>query len=309
MQRAVPIGSRLVGDGEPCFIVAEIGINHNGDINIAKQLIDVAVATGCDAVKFQKRTVELLYPQEELDQPYASPFGNTVRALREGRELKYDDYASIDEFCAERGISWFASCWDHQAVDFIQQFSPPAFKIASASLIDDALLRYIRAAGKPVVLSTGMSTQAQIDHAVEVLGREDLILLHCTSIYPARPEQLNLRMIPILKQRYGVPVGYSGHEVGLQTTVAAVALGASLVERHITLDRAMWGTDQAASVEPQGFARLVRDIRAVESAMGDGNKCIYGGEIESIKRLRRAAARAAESETAMPAVVSALDAG
>jgi N-acetylneuraminate synthase len=284
---SVKIGARSVGDGQPCFTIAEIGINHNGDIDIARKLISAALLSGCDAVKFQKRTVSVVYTPEELAKPRENPFGPTNGDLKHGLEFGEEDYRAIAEYCKLHNIPWFASCWDEGSVDFIARFDPPCFKVASASLTDDNLLRHHRKFGKPIILSTGMSTLDEIDHAVEVLGREGLVLMHATSTYPSKPEELNLAVIPALKQRYGVPVGYSGHEVGLATTVAAVAIGASMIERHITLDRAMWGSDQAASVEPQGFSRLIRDIRAVEQAMGDGVKRVYDSEVPIRQKLRR----------------------
>src|SRR5262252_4617986 len=244
---AVRVGNRLVGDEQPCYIVAEIGINHNGDIDLARRLISVAVAAGCDAVKFQKRTVDVVYSSEELAKPRENPFGPTNGDLKRGLELDFYDYQEIDAYCRASKITWFASCWDEKSVDFIDRFAPPCYKIASASLTDDNLLRHTRATGKPVILSTGMSTLEQIDHAVDVLGTRDLILLHACSTYPAYYEELNLRAIPAMRLRYGVPVGYSGHETGIASTVAAAVMGASCVERHITTDRSMWGTDQAAS--------------------------------------------------------------
>ena len=287
----VRIGERLVGPGHGVFVVAEIGINHNGDVELAKKLIDAAAAAGCDAVKFQKRTVEIVFTPEELSAPRPSPFGRTNGDLKRALELGCDEYADVDRHCRRLNIPWFASCWDEPSVDFIQEFDPPCFKIASACLTDDDLLRHTRAAARPMLLSTGMSSPDQIDHAVNVAGDDALVLLHCTSAYPARVEELNLKVIPWLAQRYDVPVGYSGHEVGLASTLAAVALGACLIERHITLDRAMWGSDQAASVEGQGFARLVRDIRAVNQAMGDGVKRVYESESPAREKLRRVAAR------------------
>lgn len=287
MDAKVKIGSTWVGDGEPCFVVAEIGINHNGNVDTARKLIAAAALAGCQAVKFQKRTVEIVYSREELARPRESPFGKTNGELKRGLELGYDAYRAVDDYCTSHQVMWFASCWDEASVDFIEQFSPPCYKIASASLTDDGLLRHHRQYRRPIILSTGMSTLAQIDHAVEVLGSGDLILMHCTSTYPSKLEELNLRGIPILKERYGVPVGYSGHEVGLATSLAAAVLGACMVERHITLDRSMWGSDQAASVEPQGFVRLVRDIHAVEAALGDGVKRVYDSEIPVMDKLRR----------------------
>ncbi len=231
--------------------------------------------------------MEVVYTPEELVRPRESPFGATNGDLKRGLEFGREQYAEIDRYCRELGIQWFASCWDEGAVDFIEQFAPPCYKIASASLTDDALLRYHRQKGRPMVISTGMSTLAEIDHAVEVLGLEDLVILHCTSTYPTKVQELNLKVIHSLAQRYDVPIGYSGHEVGLYTTLAAAVLGACFIERHITLDRAMWGSDQAASVEPQGFVRLIKDIRAVELAMGDGVKRVYESEVPIKNKLRR----------------------
>jgi len=283
----VRIGERLVGPGQPTFIVAEIGINHNGDPEIAKKLIDVAVSAGCDAVKFQKRTPELCVPRDQWDQPRETPWG-TMSYIDYRRRLEFGEpqYRDIDRYCRQRGIPWFASCWDVASVEFMARFNPPCYKVASPSLTDDTLLRATRTTGKPVILSTGMSTTEQVGHAVEVLGQRDLILLHCTSTYPAGLEELNLRVIETYRVSYECPIGYSGHEIGLQTTLAAVVLGACYVERHITLSRAMWGRDQAASVEPQGLQRLIRDVRAIESAMGDGLKRVYESEIPNMARLR-----------------------
>lgn len=287
MTNPVRIGDHLVGDGQPCFIVAEIGINHNGSVEIAKKLIDAAVLAGCDAVKFQKRTIEVVYTSEELTRPRESPFGSTNGDLKRGLEFGQREYEEIDHYCREKNILWYASCWDEGSVDFIEQFNPPCYKIASACLTDDNLLRHHRWYGRPVILSTGMSTLEQIDHAVEVLGADDLVILHCTSTYPSQVEELNLRAIHTLRERYDVPVGYSGHEVGLAPSVGAAALGACMIERHVTLDRAMWGSDQAASVEWQGFWRLVKDIRAIERAMGDGVKCLWPSEVPVMNKLRR----------------------
>ena len=279
----VTVGNKQLGPGKPCYVIAEIGINHNGDVDLAKRLISVAVAAGCDAVKFQKRTVEIVYTEKELATPRPNPFGETKGVLKRGLEFDEEDYEEIASFCKQVKIPWLVSPWDEPSVDFMERFDLPVYKIASASLTDDNLLRHVRKTGKPVIASTGMSTNAEIDHAVDVLGKKDLILMHTTSTYPAKYEELNLRAIPTMIERYGVPVGYSGHETGIPTSVAAAVLGACCVERHITMDRAMWGSDQAASLEPNGISRLVRDIRLVEQSMGDGIKRVYDDEIPVMK--------------------------
>lgn len=285
------IGDRLVGPGQPVYVIGEIGINHNGDLRTALSLIDQAKAAGMDAVKFQKRTPELCTPRDQWDLERDTPWGRmTYLEYRHRVEFGAEEYRQIDEYCREVGIDWFASPWDVESVDFLGAFNPPAYKVASACLTDDVLLRAMRDTGRAVILSTGMSTPDQIRHAVEVLGSRNIVLLHATSTYPCPPEQLNLSMINTLEAEYpNVPIGYSGHEVGLQTTLCAVALGACMVERHITLDRAMWGSDQSASVEPEGMRRLVRDIRVIETALGDGVKQVYPGELAAMKKLRRVA--------------------
>lgn len=270
MNKTIRIGNREVGDGQPCFIIAKIGINHNGDLAITRRLIDAAVEHGCDAVKFQKRTVDVVYTADELAKPRENPFGPTNGDLKRGLEFGAAQYREIDHYCKQKGILWFASCWDEASVDFIDAFQPPCYKIASASLTDDGLLRHHRQTGRPLILSTGTSTLEQVDHAVEVLGKQDLVLLHTNSTYPSKLEELNLRAMSTLHQRYGIPVGYSGTRAGPGPLRRRHRPGACIIERHITLDRAMWGSDQAASVEPQGFERLVKDIRAVQVALGDG---------------------------------------
>ena len=283
----VRVGNRLVGDDQPCFIVAEIGINHNGEVDIAKKLIRVAVACGCDAVKFQKRTPELCVPQSQRSLMRETPWGYiSYMEYREKVEFGRPQYDEIDRFCSQEGVVWFASCWDNPSIDFLEEFNPPCYKIASASLTNDDLLRHTRATGRPIILSTGMSSLDDIDHAVEVLGLDNLILLQSVSTYPARYDELNLRAIATLRQRYQIPVGYSGHETGIASTVAAVALGACCVERHITLDRAMWGSDHAASLEPTGLTRVCRDIRLIETSMGTGDKKVLDRELPIIARLR-----------------------
>jgi N-acetylneuraminate synthase len=288
--KLVKIGGKIVGVGRPCYVIAEIGINHNGDIDLAKRLISIAHAAGCDAVKFQKRTIDVVYSPEELAKPRESPFGETNGDLKRGLEFGAEQYEEIAGYCRSIKMTWFASCWDEESVDFIAKFNPPCYKIASASLTDDLLLRHARGMGEPIILSTGMSTVAEIDHAVDVLGRDDLILMHAVSTYPAQYDEINLRRIQTLTDRYRVPIGYSGHETGIPSSVAAVALGACCVERHITVDRALWGSDQAASLEPNGISRLMRDIRLVEQAMGSPEIRVLEREIPVIKKLRRVGA-------------------
>jgi N-acetylneuraminate synthase len=283
----VLIGKKKVGDGQPCFIIAEIGINHNGDLDIAKKLIDLAAFAGCDAVKFQKRTIDVVYSPEELAKSRENPFGETNGDLKYGLEFGLEEYKEIDRYCRDKNIMWFASCWDEGSVDFIAQFNVPCYKIASASMTDDDLLRYTKAKGKPIIMSTGMSTLEQIDHAVEILGKDNLIILHTTSTYPAYYQELNLSVIPALKKRYDVPIGYSGHETGIASSTAAVALGACVLERHITLDRSMWGYDQAASLGPNGVIKMISEVRLVEISMGDGVKRVIEREEPIIKKLRR----------------------
>lgn len=207
--------------------------------------------------------------------------------MKYGLEFGYEEYKEFDKYCREKNMIWFASCWDEGSVDFINQFNVPCYKIASPSMTDDGLLLYTKAKGKPIIMSTGMSTLEQIDHAVEILGNDNLIILHTTSTYPAYYEELNLSVIPALKKRYGVPIGYSGHETGIASSTAAVALGACVVERHITLDRSMWGSDQAASLGPNGVIKMISEIRLVETAMGDGVKRVIEREEPIIKKLRR----------------------
>ena len=287
MSKCVKIADKIVGDGYPCFVIAEIGINHNGSVSLAKKMIDIAVTTGCDAVKFQKRTVDVVYTKEELAKERKSVFGDTNGDLKRGLEFNEEQYKEIDEYCKEKGIMWFASCWDEQAVDFIEQFDVPCYKIASASLTDDNLLKYTKAKGKPILLSTGMSTMEEIKHAVSLLGEDDLVLYHCTSTYPSNTEEMNLRVIETFKKEFDCPIGYSGHERGVTPSVLAVALGANSVERHITFDRTNWGSDQAASLEMAGLYHMVRDIRQVPGLLGDGKKVVYPREIPVIEKLRR----------------------
>jgi len=285
----IKIGSRLVGDGEFTYVIGEIGINHNGSVELAKKMIEGAALAGVDAVKFQKRTPELCVPLDQWNIERDTPWGRmTYIDYRRKVEFGAEEYAEIDSYCRELGIDWFASCWDEPSVDFMERFRPVAYKAASASLIDHGLLRKMKATGRPLIISTGMSTMAEIEAAVAAIGTENLLIAHSTSAYPCKLEELNLRMIQTLQARYpGVNIGYSGHETGLMPTCSAVTLGACFVERHITLDRAMWGTDQAASVEIGGLQRLVGYLRDIEKCLGDGVKRVYDSEKGALKKLRR----------------------
>jgi len=289
MRSEIRIGNKLVGDGRPVYVIAELGINHNGSIEIAKRLIDGAVLAGCDAVKFQKRTPELCVPKDQWNLERDTPWGRmTYIDYRHKIEFGAREFAELDAYCRDRGIQWFASCWDEPSVEFMEQFAPPCYKAASASLTDHALLRAMAATGRPLIISTGMSTMEEIEAAVTAVGRERLLIAHSTSSYPCPVEAINLNMIGTLRRRYDdCPIGYSRHEVGLSPTWAAIAMGACFVERHLTLDRAMWGTDQAASVEVGGFMRLVQNIRDIERALGDGVKRVHASELPSRTKLRR----------------------
>lgn len=285
----VMIGNKGVGNGDPCYVIAEIGINHNGDIEIAKQLIRVAKVAGADAVKFQKRTPELCVPPEQRNVMRETPWGYiSYMDYRYKVEFDFEQYSDIDEFCKKQEITWFASVWDEPSVDFMKHFDIPCYKIPSALLTSESLLNYVRKQGRTIILSTGMSTLEEVDRAIEILGKKDLIVLQTCSSYPAKYDELNIRVIPMFMKRYGIPIGYSGHETGLPSTVAAVALGACVVERHITMDRAWWGSDQAASLEPNGINRLIRDIRLVEISMGSQEKSISPREYPIMQKLRGA---------------------
>lgn len=288
MTNKVSVGKKAIGAGEPVYIIAEIGINHNGDIEIAKQLMDVAVETGCDAVKFQKRTPEICVPEEQKSIPRETPWGSmTYFEYKKRIEFEQKEFEQIDAYAKKIGIDWFASPWDVPSVDFLEGFNVPCQKIASACLTDSELLTAINKTKTTTILSTGMSSMQEIDKAVSLLNDVPLAIAQATSTYPAEASELNLRAIQTFSEKYKVPVGYSGHERGLQVTIAAVALGATFIERHITLDRSMWGTDHSASLEPEGLKKLVRDIRIVELALGDGKKKVYDSEIPIRAKLRR----------------------
>ncbi len=289
MTMKVQIADRTVGDGERVFVIAEIGINHNGDLDIAKKMIDGAVRAGCSAVKFQKRTPEIAVPKSQWDRERETPWGR-MRYIDYKHRIEFgpDQYAVIDQYCKDKGILWFASCWDTKAVDDMEAFNVPVYKMASASLTDNDLLEKVKSTGKPILLSTGMSTMEEIDAAVALTGTKNVCIAHSVSAYPCPIDALNLRMIPALKERFpDCPIGYSGHETGLAPTEAAVALGATWVERHVTLDRAMWGTDQAASVEMGGLERLVSNINDISNALGDGVKRVQACELPNREKLRK----------------------
>ncbi|CAH0140649.1 MULTISPECIES: N-acetylneuraminate synthase family protein [unclassified Microbacterium] len=288
----VSIGSHVIGGGRPAYVIAEIGLNHNGDVEIAKRLIDVAANAGANAVKFQKRTPEIATPEHMRDVQRETPWG-TMSYLDYRRRVEFgrDEYIEVGDYATMRGLDWFASPWDVPSVEFLEELNVVAHKVASASLTDTELLEALRETGKPIILSTGMSTMDQIDRAMDVLNTDRVILMHATSTYPMEPDEANIRMISTLRDRFaGVPIGYSGHERGLQISLAAVALGAVAVERHITLDRTMWGSDHAASLEPGGLEHLVRDIRIIETALGDGVKRVFPGEQAPMAKLRRVGA-------------------
>ena len=289
MKREIKVGNRIIGDGHPVFIVAEIGINHNGSLDFAKKLIQGAKAAGADAVKFQKRTPEICVPKDQWNVERDTPWGRmTYIDYRYKVEFSKEDYSVIDKFCKEKNIIWFASCWDEVAVDFLEQFDVPIYKTASAILTDINLLKKHKTLNKPVMISTGMSTMEEIEEAVKIFENKNHLVAHSTSTYPCPNEELNLKMITTLREKYpNTPIGYSGHETGLEPTWAAVVLGASFVERHITLDRAMWGSDQAASVEVNGFNRLIRNIRDIEIALGNGIKKVYQSEMDARAKLRK----------------------
>ncbi|HEC96755.1 MAG TPA: N-acetylneuraminate synthase [Nitrospirae bacterium] len=287
--RKVRLKDRFIGDGEPVYVIGEIGINHNGSMEVAKKLIDGAAFAGCNAVKFQKRTPEKCVPGDQWHIERDTPWGRmTYIEYRHRVEFNRSQYEELIKYSLAKGIDWFASCWDEESVDFIEEFNPPLHKAPSAALTDHSLLSRMRLTGRPVIISTGMSTTQEISDAVKVVGTEDLLIAHSTSTYPCGLDELNLKMLQTLREMFpAVPIGYSGHEIGLAPTWSAVTLGASFVERHITLDRAMWGTDQAASVEIIGMHRLIRNIRDIEKAMGDGVKRVYESELSSLRKLRR----------------------
>jgi N-acetylneuraminate synthase len=288
MSHAMEVGGILIGDDHPAFIIAEAGINHNGDIDLAKKLVDLAVAAGCNAVKFQKRNPDEAVPEEQKNVGRETPWGiMTYLEYKKKLEFGRKEYNEIDRYCREKNIAWTASPWDIPSIEFIEQYKPFFYKIPSALITNKEYLGRIKRTDRPLLVSTGMADIELVKKVVTFLGVENIILLHTVSTYPAKARNINLNIMKTYKQLFKSPVGYSGHEVGLQITLAAVALGANVIERHITLDRSMWGTDQAASVEAAGLIKLVRDIRIVEEAMGDGKKRMLPEELEVEKKLRK----------------------
>lgn len=283
----VKIGNKMIGHNQQVFVIAELGINHNGDMKICKKMIDVAVESGCDAVKFQKRKLDVVYTKDFLDAPRKTPWGTTNRDERIQLEFGEEEYKEIDRYCKEKGIMWFASPWDVESVDFLEKFNVPCYKIASACLTDKDLLLRIKQTGKPIILSNGMSTLKQTKAAIDILGERNLVLLQCTSTYPSKDEDLNLNNIQTLKKYFNCPIGYSGHEPGIWGSIVAVALGACVVERHFTMDRSMFGWDHAASVDCVNLGVLTRTVKRIPTMKGSYKKRILESEIPILKDLRR----------------------
>ena len=290
MTNTIKIGDRKVGVGEPCFIVAEIGINHNGDINIAKQIVKLAYDAGFDAVKFQKKNPDMSIPEHQKRIKRETPWG-VISYLKYKKRMEFGEkeFQELDKYCKELGIIWFASPWDIESIDFLEQYNVPCHKVPSALLTHNKYLKHLKKTNKPIILSTGMSTPKQVERAVKILNGVPLIILHCTSTYPCEVEELNLKVIDVLRKKYkNKLIGYSGHEVGILPSAVAVATcGAVVVERHVTLKRTMWGTDQAASLERKGMENLIRDIRNVSKILGNGRKKVYDSELPMIKKLRK----------------------
>jgi len=287
-KKEIRIGNKVISEVGDVFFIGEIGINHNGSIEIAKKIIDMAVLCGVDAVKFQKRTPEICVPPKVRDRIIETPWGDmTYFEYKKRIEFGEEEYREIDEYCKRKGVVWFASAWDIPSVEFLEKFNVPCHKIPSAKLTDRELLEKVNSIGKPVILSTGMSTEEEIEKAVKVLNKVELIIMHCNSSYPAKPEELNLRYIQTLKKKFPQAIiGYSGHELGISASLVAATLGARVIERHITIDRAMWGTDQGASIEFSGLRRLVRDLKALPIWLGDGVKRVYESEFKVKEKLR-----------------------
>ncbi|MFA5856738.1 MAG: N-acetylneuraminate synthase family protein [Candidatus Pacearchaeota archaeon] len=285
--KPVKLGNKLIGHNHPVFVIAEIGINHNGSLEIAKKMIDMAVNSGCDAVKFQKRTIEIIYTPEELAKPRESPFGKTNGDLKRGLEFGEEDFREIDRYCKEKGIIWFASPWDIPSVDFLEKFNVPCHKIASATLTDKDLLLRIKQTGKPIILSSAMSHIEEIEKAVKILGEDNLILMHCTATYPTSPHEHDLNVIKTFRKYFNCPIGYSGHEPGVIPTIVAASIGACVLERHITLDRSMFGSDQAASLERKGLETICTAAKLMPTILGGHHKKIHDSEHPIKAKLRR----------------------
>ena len=285
--KPVQIGNRLIGHNHPIFMVAELGINHNGDIEVCKKMIDMVINTGWDAVKFQKRTIDRVYSREKLEKPRESPFGTTNGDLKRGLEFEEEHYNEIARYCKQKGIMWFGSAWDEDSVDFLESFNVPCHKVASAMLTHKNFLKKLRETEKPIILSTGMSSFEQMGKAVDILGEDDLIILHCTSTYPTAEHEHNINFIKNLRKYFNCPIGYSGHGVGIWPTIIAAAHGACVLERHITLDRAMFGSDQSASLERKGMEIISELSKLIPKYLGDGKKRIYESEKPIIEKLRR----------------------
>lgn len=282
------INNKKIGYDFPCYIIGEIGINHNGYLNNALELIEEAKSAGFDAVKFQKRMVKKVYSSEELNMPRDSVFGKTNGDLKRGLEFGQKEYERINQKCKEINIDWFASCWDEESVDFIEKFDPPCHKIASPLLVNFPLFKKVAKINKPIILSTGMSNIFEINKAVKICKRNLLIIMQCTSSYPCDIAEINLRCIKDFQRRYdGVIIGYSGHENGILPTIAAVAMGASVIERHITLDKNQWGSDQKISLNPREFSQMIKDVRDIEQCLGDGYKKVYQSELPTKRKLRK----------------------
>lgn len=284
----VKIGDKLIGHQYSIFVVGEIGLNHVGDMDICKKIIDIAVRSGCDAVKFQKRMPEKCVPEDQKNLMRETPWGvMSYLDYRKKIEFGEQEYTEIDDYCKKKGIIWYASAWDIESVEFLEGFNIPCYKISSPSLTDKGLLSKIKSTDKPIFLSTGMSTLEQITEAVKYLGEQDLIILHCNSSYPASENELNLNIIRTFKEIFNCPIGYSGHEIGVYPSVVAMANGACVLERHITVDRSLYGGDQAASLEERGISTLCREAKRIKGYLGDGIKKVYDSEERVMKKLRK----------------------
>ena len=287
MIQSVTLGKKKIGLGKPTYFIAEIGINHNGDVKIAKKLIDAAANIGCHAVKFQKRNPNTCVPENQKNLMRETIWGRmTYLEYREKIEFGKKEYKEIENYCKRKKIDWFCSCWDIDSVNFIKKFNPICYKIPSACLTNDKLLEVIKKQNKPMLLSTGMSTIKEIDSAMKILSKKNLIVFQSTSSYPCEIEELNLNVIPNFIKKYKIPIGYSGHEARVSPSIAAYVLGACIIERHLTLDRSMWGTDQAASLEPEGYKILIESCKKIEQALGDGKKRVFKSEVAAKQKLR-----------------------